>query len=376
MERAIMVLGGYGGVGKSMSRNLLKYTDCTLKIAGRNIKKAEFFVAILKQQFPSRDVQTCYADASEIATLITAFQSVDLVIITATIPDFMDDVAKVALQTHTDIVDILVRGDVVDKLSKCYKAIVSDGRRFITQAGFHPGLATPLIRLAKPYFDDYQIANVVIAMDAIFENPTAIHEIMHELVHQNAQILEDGKWRKATYRDALTVQFSKDCGAKKCFPLQMREMYGLERELGLRKAGVYASGFSPFIDNIVFPLAMLIGFVSKKASRRIASKLLHMSAKDHRKNRPKVEFRLDAEGTKNGKKRTVTLTVVSDNAFNLTSLVVLAGLNQYFNGVLAEPGLYLMGQVVDETKLFADLRRMGIQVDEATSQAGAGLVKQ
>ncbi|MEO0332604.1 MAG: hypothetical protein AAF223_13145, partial [Bacteroidota bacterium] len=197
-----------------------------------------------------------------------------------------------------------------------------------------------------------------------------------ELVHQDAQILEDGRWRKATYRDALTVQFSKNFGAKKCFPLQIREIYGLEEELGLRQAGVYASGFSPFIDNFVFPLAMLIGFVSKRASQRIASKLLHLSTKDHRKNRPKVEFRLDAEGIKNGKKRTVTLTVVSDDAFNLTSLVVLAGLNQYFNGVLAEPGLYLMGQVVDETKLFADLRRMGVQVEEATSQAGAGLVKQ
>ena len=371
-----MILGGYGGVGKSKSRNLKKYTNCALLIAGRDTKKAKAFAAELKQQFPSRDIQACYADASEKASLSTTFQSVDLVIITATIPNLMEDVAKAALQTDTDIIDILVRGDVVGKLSKHREAIVSSGRRFITQAGLHPGLATPLVRLAEPYFDDYQTANVVIAMDAIIENPTAIHEIMYELVHQDAQILEDGRWRKATYHAALTVQFSKNYGAKKCFPLQIREIYGLEEEFGLRQAGVYASGFSPFIDNFVFPLAMLIGFVSKRASQRIASKLLHMSTKDYRKNRPKVEIRLDAEGTKNGKKRTVTLTVVSDDAFNLTSLVVLAGLNQYFNGVLVEPGLYLMGQVVDETKLFADLRRIGIQVEEATSQAGAELVKQ
>ncbi|MGD1894801.1 MAG: saccharopine dehydrogenase NADP-binding domain-containing protein [Cyclobacteriaceae bacterium] len=367
MERAIMVLGGYGGVGKSMSDSLLKYTNCTVTIAGRDIKKAKAFAAVLKQQFPSRCIQTCYADASERASLVSAFQAVDLVIITATIPNLMDDVAKAALQTNTDIIDILVRGDVIDKLSNHRKAIVKNGRRFITQAGFHPGLAALLIRLAKPYFDDYQTANLMIAMEAIFEKPAAIHEIIYELISENAQILENRKWRKATYRDALTTQFSEVFGSKKCFPLQMRELYGLEKELGLRQAGVYASGFSSFIDNVVFPLAMLIAFISKKASQQIASKLLYMSTKNYLQNRPRVEFRLAAEGIKNGQKRTVTLTMVSDDALNFTALLDLAGLNQYFSGIVAEPGLYLMGQVVDETKLFADLRRMGIHVEESTS---------
>ena len=359
MKKRICILGGYGGVGRSLAQYILQYIDCELIISGRSIKKAEEFVSQLKILFPKATVMTKAIDARDKKQLFECFWDIDLVIVTATIPDYIQLVAEVALETHTDMMDILVRGDVVDKLKKYEHAILEKGRIFITQCGFHPGLAAPIIRKGKEYFDDYQEANVVMAMDAIFENPASIQELIFELVKGKSLILENGHWRKANYKDVIEAEFKTYFDKKSCYPLQMREIYGLEQEFGLSNAGVYASGFSSFIDNFVFPMAFVLGKINLKLSEYICCQLIFNNIKNNIHLRPRVEFILKAKGVKDSKHKAIELALSSKDAFELTAAACLAGLNQYLSHTISEPGIYLMGKAVNETKLFKDLENMG-----------------
>ena len=364
MKKHILILGGYGGVGKNLSENLLRHTDADLTVSGRNPEKAESVAASLRVQFPGRDIHSSPADAADKSSLLEAFKNTDLAIVTATAPDHMATIAEAALETKTDLIDILVRGDVVDKLEKYRELIVSGGRTFITQAGFHPGLPAPFIRYAKDRFDEYRTANIVMAMNALFAKPESTYEIIHEVGEGNAHILKDGKWKKANYKDAVKVKFSEEFGEKTCYPLQMRELYSLDKELGLSNMGVYSAGFNSFVDNFVFPMAMLLMMIHKGAGKKISGRLMHWGIRKYYNGKPGVEFRLMAEGMKDGKKVHYTLEASSGDPLAFTSLSVIACLKQYLDAEHAKPGLYLMGNYVYANKIITDLKQMGIQITE------------
>ncbi|UOY07950.1 hypothetical protein L0P88_05215 [Muricauda sp. SCSIO 64092] len=55
-DEKVLVLGGYGGVGKSLCHNLLRYTDCQLGIGGRNATRAKELIIRLQNEFPGTRV--------------------------------------------------------------------------------------------------------------------------------------------------------------------------------------------------------------------------------------------------------------------------------------------------------------------------------
>ncbi len=359
-DEKVLVLGGYGGVGKSLCHNLLRYTDCQLGIGGRNAAQAKELIIRLQNEFPGARVDYIPLDAKKRDSLIEPFKWADLVIVAATVPDLMENIAHAAVNGKTHLIDILVRGDVAGILRK-YNGEFLDNQRFcITQAGFHPGIIAPLIRLPKTYFDSYEEANVGLAMDAVFGKPQSTYEIIHEVVEGNPKTFENGVWQKATYRDSKSFQFDS-FGRKMCFPMKMQEVYGLEKELGLGRIGVYASGFSSFIDNFVFPLAVFLGKLSKKISQQLCGWLLFKSANNTVGDEAKAEIKLQAKGKVKGRPENYEVSVFAKNSFDLTALCVVACLKQVFN----TPGLHgvhLMGNVVDEQRLFKDLTDFGIEI--------------
>ncbi len=368
MAARVLVVGGYGGVGKALAKCLARYSNYSVIIGGPNIQKGRALKNEIASQFPHADIREAYLDATDKNSLLENFKQVDLAIVTATLPDHMEGIAEVALESNIDLLDILIRGDVVDVLRKYENTIKKNNRIFLTQCGFHPGLIAPMIKRAGSYFDNCDEARVFMAMEGVFEQPEAIKEILYEVITPNAQILENGCWKKVDHKSALPFKFSAHFGKRVCYPVQMREIHGVEKELGLRHCGVYASGFDSYIDNFVFPLAFVLGRFNKKLSLNISSQLFFGRVRQKNKRDPKVELVLVANGSKKGKPGKITLRLKSDDSFELTAFALLALLDQYFDGSISRPGLYLMGQVIDAHRLFEDLKNRGIslQTEEST----------
>lgn len=357
----LLILGGYGGTGRSLARELLRHTLFDLVIAGRSLEKAQEFCNQLRSDYPEREIRAVQVDASDPGRLRKAFRDIDLVVVTATVPDLMDRIGESALDSGSDCLDILMRSQVVELLRPLEERIREEGRRFITQAGFHPGLVAPLIRYAATHFDRYDRAEVYLAMNAVFERPESTHEIIREVGENNSLLMEAGKWRRAGYRDARKFDFSGSMGTRLCYPLHLIEIEPLAN-LGLREIGVYSAGFNWFTDNVVFSLAYMLQSLRKGLGVAFCGRLMHWGVKRFYQGRPEVELRLVARGRTAGGEQQCELSLYSGDPYALTAQSVISCLNQYMDGTISQPGLHLMGLALEPARALGDLSAMGVTV--------------
>jgi saccharopine dehydrogenase-like NADP-dependent oxidoreductase len=365
--KRIIVLGGYGGTGRILCRRLLEETDVEVAIAGRDVAKAEKLSGRLNERFPGR-VSATFADATNRDSLSRAFAGATLVVDATTAVESVANVATAALEADADYLDYHFDQTVPTRLKALESEIQAAGRCFITQAGFHPGLPAAFVRYVAPQFDQLERATVGIAMSVDIEKPESIYELVDLLADYSADVLDHGKWRRATWRDTVKVHFTR-FGRKTCSPIQLVEMRDLPKMYpSLEATGVYAAGFNWFTDWLVFPLAIVLSAIRKGLGRQLIARLLTYGLSRFSRKTRGVSLVLEAEGLKSGQPVTYRVEADHDDAYEFTAIPIAGCLKQYLDGSITNPGLWLMGQVVDPARLVVDMASMGVNIQEAGPQ--------
>jgi len=358
-SKKILILGGYGAVGRSLARTLLKETNVQVIIAGRRKEKAEEFAEILNKEFLGKRVSGLYVDSKQKETLEQAFKQINLILLATTAPEDVLTIGQVALESHVDYLDILVDQNTFSNLNSL-EGLKKSKQTFITQAGFHPGLPAVFIKYAATYFDTYKKAIIGLAMNGKFEKAESAVEIVHLVGESNVDLFKNGKWEKATLNDVKIIDFGNPFGVRKCYPMQMEELKELPEKYHLEETGVYVTGFNWFVDYFVFPSILLAYKIKKGLGTLFFSKLMYWGVKLFSQDYQKVTFTLDAEGEKDGKLLKVRILATHDDPFLFTSAPVVACIKQYLAGKI-KPGLSLMGHAVNPRKLFEDMQKMGVE---------------
>jgi saccharopine dehydrogenase-like NADP-dependent oxidoreductase len=358
----ILVIGGYGGTGSRICQRLLRETGAKVVVGGRTLKKAEELRDSLNSQFSGERVSAVHVDASNRQSLILAFQGASLVIDASIAVSHVHTVATAAIDAGIDYLDIHFEQKTVPVLEALAPRIQAAGRCFISQAGFHPGLPAAFIRHAAPDFEEYDSAVIGMAMNQKIEKPESVYEIVDMLDGYKADIFKNGAWKAAGPFDVKKIGFGPRFGIRTCYPLQMAEIYAMPGMFGLKETGVYVAGFNWFVDQIVFPLGMLLFKIKRGLGRDVIARLLLWGMDRFNSGGPGVSFVLEATGSRNGKPVCTRLVAEHDDAYEFTAIPVAACVRQYLDGTIAAPGLWMMGQVADPGKLLSDLERMGIQI--------------
>ena len=358
----ILVLGGYGGTGRIFCRYLLKETDVNVVIAGRNVQKAHDLCECLKQSYDENRVSTRYAEASDQQSLREAFRGIDLVLVAATTTQWARQIAEAALTSGADYLDIYFRQDVYPELEILSRQIEQAGRCFITQAGFHPGLPSAFIRHGAAYFDEYEKAVIAFAMNARIERGESVYELIDLIADYQADIFKDGKWRHATYRDTVSIDFGRSFGVRQCMPMDMIETRIMPEWFGLKETGVFTTGFNWFVDYVLFPLMMLTQMIKKGSLRHFWAEALIWGMNRFSASTEGIVFVLEAEGMKRGKRRHVKIRAEHASAYDFTVIPVVACIKQYLDGSIRKPaGLWMMGHLVSTDRLLKDMCQMGVR---------------
>lgn len=360
-NKTVLILGGYGGVGRALARLLLREIKVDIIIAGRRKDKADEFAAILQKEFPGDRVSARSADASNEASLLEAFREVQLVIVLTTTPTLVKQVGHAALVSGCDYLDILVSESTIRDLNELASSIQQANRIFITQAGFHPGLPAVFVRYGAQYFDRYEQAIIAMAMNARFERAEQAAEIIPLVSDFNADICRAGTWRPATYRDAITMEMGSRFGKMQLYPIQMAEIKQTQEMFHLTETGVYVSGFNWFVDNLVMPLIWVTQKIKKGWAQDSLTRLFTWGVNKFSSPYQGVVLLNEAKGIKDGKPITVRIIAEHDDAYVFTAIPVVACLKQYFAGLFA-PGLWLMGHVVDDKQLCREMEGMGVKI--------------
>jgi len=368
--KILLILGGYGGVGRPLARLLLQETDVRLVLAGRTIEKAQAVAAQFNSLFEGERVEATYADASDMVSLEQAFRGVDFVVVASSTAKYAKEVATAALEAGIDYLDVQYSTRKVRVLKSLSKEIEEAGRCFITDGGFHPGLPAALVHYAAQHFDRLEKAKVgsVIKYDyaGLTVADSTVHEFLEEMNDFEPLIFKEGQWKRARMygmMDYISMDFGREFGRQYCVPMFLEEMRSIpEMYPSLREAGFYVGSFNWFVDWVVFPLATIALRIWPQRAIRPMGKLAKWGFRSFSKPPYGTLLKVEARGEKDGKAKAMDVTLYHEDAYLFTVIPVAACLLQYLEGSIRKPGLWTQANIVEPNQLMKDMERMGVEV--------------
>lgn len=371
MSATILVLGGYGTTGATLSRLLLEHSDARLVLAGRAPARAEALAAELGARYPGR-VTARRADAADAASLDAAFTGIDMVAVAASTLAHAETVIEAAVRAGIDYFDLQLSARAkFDVLERLRDRIESQGRCFITDGGLHPGLSAVMIRAVAPSFTRLGRADVAGLLrldwnDYDFSVST-LHEFAVEMADYRVEALVDGRWTGLSWKDATrSVDFGPPFGTRRCSLMYMEELRLLPGQLpSLRTCGLHIAGFNAFTDTVMMPLGLVVMKRSPRLLGKPYARALAWSLRRFGRPPYGTVWQLEAEGeiaapaAAPGRTVRAGLRVTHPDGYWLTAAAAGACLIQYADGSLRSPGVHLQALAVEPARFLRDLRRMG-----------------
>lgn len=359
-----LILGGYGYTGKLLAKYLLGQTDANIILAGRNLDKAQAFA----EKLNDKRVSAKRVDASDVVSLQNALQAVDLLLVAAPTTQFVETVITAALNAKVDYLDIQYSSKKLSVLNEKASEIESAGLCFVTEAGYHPGLPSAMVRYAASQIDEIHSALTAgfLNMGKDLPYSEAVDELMEGFIDYQAQVFKSGAWTKPNQWDMRKFHFGAEIGTRTCYSMFFEEMRNLpDMYPSLQETGFYISGSNWLTDLIITPIVMLGLKIAPKQLMTPLGKLMWWGMQQ---SPPPfvVALKVEAKGLKNGQPVLIQTRIEHADGYELTAIPVVAYLLQYLDSSARKPGLHLMGQLVEPKRLFKDMLSMGIKIIEET----------
>jgi hypothetical protein len=369
-SQTILILGGYGNTGLALARLLLAASDVQLILAGRTLSRAQDAAAQLNAEFAGRRVIGAYADATDPASLRQAMDGVPMVVVCSSTAAYAQQVAEAALALRSDYFDVQYSTTKLATLEGLAPDMVSAGRCFITEGGFHPGLPAAMVRYVAPGFDRLEsaiVASVIkINWSALQLSPSTLDEFVGEFRDFQTLHLKDGRWQNAGLAEMMMPQpidFGDAWGRQPCLPMFLEELRCLPESYPyLRELGFFVGGFNWFVDWFLSPIILGVLKVAPQQGIRPMARWMRWGL--NRFSRPPYGtlLRLEARGVVRGLPKVTTVSIAHPDGYQLTAIPAAACLLQYLDGSIRKPGLWLQAHVVEPKRFMHDLARLGAEV--------------
>jgi hypothetical protein len=362
VSKNMMILGGYGRAGISISRLLLQETDVNLILAGHNHLKTQKAASLLNAEFANNRVRSTQVDATNPERLSKAFANCDTVVtcVPITALGIGGGIVQAAFDAGINYVDITLDEAKQKLLQKLGEGIKRSGRYFMTEAGFMPGLPSMMAFLAAERFDQLQC----LKYGMLEKEQTGAYGSAADLLiyaADPAYIFKEGAWQKAAITSSARIDFGPGFGKQTCYPMNLYELRSLPEKLGIQEAGFYTAGMNPVTDFMML-FWMITGLNKYDWSLRLGAKLGIWTVKKFTKPPFTTTILLDAKGEVNHHHESEKIIISHDDGYEATGIAAVAGILQLLDGSIEEPGVLIMGQKVNPHRYLADIIRLGMHV--------------
>lgn len=358
----ILVLGGTGYTGRLIVKHLVENSKADITVAARHLDRAQALADELNQQYSDDRVKAIYADASQTDSLCQAFADQMMVVVAAPTTAYAENVIRTSLSMGLDYLDVQLGAQKFALLQSLAHEIERASLCFITEAGFHPGLPSALVRYAASHLDRVESAITLgyLNMGKGLPYSEAVDEVVESFREYNGQVFKNGSWTKLNSYEMRTFDFGGDIGRRRCYSMFLEELRTLPSLFpSLRETGFYISEMHWLLDWVIMPITWAWLKIAPQAVRSIG-KFLWWGMGTFHKPPYRVELQVQAAGLKDGRPVTVRSSVAHPDGYELTAIPVVATLLQYLDGIARKPGLWMMGHLVDPFRLIKDMEKMGI----------------
>jgi len=361
----ILILGGYGYTGKPLARHLLAQSDAGVVLGGRHVEKAQAFADQLNAEFGGGRASAVRVDAADRQSLDDALSNVDLMVVAAPTTQNAENVIHAALDCGVDYLDVQLGLQKLALLQSLANEIERRGLCFITEAGFHPGLPSAMVRYAAAHLDrlDTALTAGYLNIGGSLPYTEAVDELMEVFQDYQAQVYKAGRWTKAGSFELRKIDFGPGIGERQCYSMFFEELRSLpELYPSLKEVGFYISSTHWMVDWVIYPLAMVGLKIAPRRAVRPMGRLVWWGMQNLPKPPYQVLLKVEARGEKDGQPAAFEASVCHPDGYELTAIPVAACLLQVMDGTARRRGLWMMGHLAEPVRLFADMQRMGVEV--------------
>jgi saccharopine dehydrogenase (NAD+, L-lysine-forming) len=353
--QGILIVGGYGVVGRRIAAQLAPDFPDRVLVGGRNLARAQEIAAEIGHGARGRRI-----DIAEPSSIAAALEDVTVVI------SCIDQPGRTLLWAalerglrYTDITPHLTelgRGAAYEKIDAAARA---SGARMVLGTGMVPGISNVMVRALADALggaDEIQTALLLAAGDV--SGPASFDYFLQEL-SMSFDIRVDGEDRVAlAFSEPRLVEFPPPVGAQLAYLFPFSDQVLYPRTIGVRTA-VTRLAIEP-----VWLARVLAVMVRTGVSHLLATERIRHAIARRRHDHPsstRARFALRVDVRRGGCLRCATLLGQAQADATAAGAAGVARL--LINGDAAEPGAWMPEQIVDPSPFLSRLAAQGLRVE-------------
>ena len=346
MTLKVLVIGGYGRIGKSIAKDIINHTDAEVTITSR------------KTQPQLNDFQFLVLDLSDRQQLQKAIASQDLVIHCAGPFHYRDGrVLETCIECGVNYVDVSDHRSFYQKAVEYQERAIASGITAILNTGIFPGISNSMVKQGVEQFDKPQKIHLSYVVAGSGGAGLTVMRTTFLGLKNKFSAWIDGEWREISpYSQREVIEFPQPYGKTGVYWFDVPETYtfadSFPVDTVITKFGSIPDWYNhlTWITAHIFPEAWV---TTPKGIEFFSQVSYAMTKVTDRFSGIGVAMRAEVTGIKGGQADTYCSTMVHGD----TAIAAGAGtgtIAQFIlDGKLAKPGIHPVEQALS-TELFIE----------------------
>jgi NAD(P)-dependent dehydrogenase (short-subunit alcohol dehydrogenase family) len=354
----VLILGGYGKIGRAIAGVLARSMSGRIAIAGRNRGEAESCASQLQQRSGAGiTFEALAVDMIDRQQVADALEGQDLVIVCVPLSvETADNIASAVNESEADYLDVVAGEEKHAVFRRYHTAIMDNGKRFILNAGVEPGLPAWLALytaslLEQPQkirlFGKYRDRNI---------GPSGIQDILNIILR--APKVFDRQWKTQHPWSIAFPRYPGGFGRSVSVPIFLNELESIPELTGVRTLRLFQAGINPVCDIILTLWKLGLGRVLRE-SRAISGYQCAMQ----RFTPSPLGIAMIGEGEGLSSSSKVRVTLWHDDLYQATALVAVIAAERLLATAGRDPGQWFLGEWVSPEDFRQSLEHAGFSIE-------------
>lgn len=321
---SILIIGGYGHVGRTIATVLAEYFPGQVIAAGRDIRKAEALSQVTGGKVRPQALDL-FDPNLKVEKLL---DGVAQVIMCLDQPDtcFVERV----IQKGVDYIDITASSDFLEAMAGLDGAARTAGTCAVLSVGLVPGLTNLMAAQTVAALDEVQHMDIFVLLGMGDDHGDAAVQWTLRNLHSEFTVLEDGEEvRVRSFEDGVPTLFP-GIGERTAYRIDFPDQHVLPKTLGINSVSSRLAFDLEILTKGIAALkkAGLLGFLRHPRGRQIATRML----KTLRFGSDQFILKLETTGTRNGHEFQTNSIVRGADEAHKTGLVAAQVARRLYSG--------------------------------------------